>query len=395
MANSDEGPGWDKKAINRIAKDEYGDLNNMFEAHGWDLGERSVSQIAPTRVVETYGSVKAFAKAHEGGRDLNPTLDVAAAFRSDPPQVFLKSFHGFTPESWGFLGFSETFQRDRFLRLSKPGALLVVAGTRKAPDPNEQLRVLGMQQQSHIEGSKWQFLAPERHEEEKADPDRVNGWIYGLKALRAWKIPKESRPFVRDIFPDTHAGGRNGTAIGSYGMQLTFEEAQRVLDLPLYETEIFGGPRIDAFLPAPASQILRPSKPGPVSQTGYSVKEAEGPKHLYILRMIGDEGALLGKEPKGCWVVKVGFSGSPDTRCQAHNKALPECAFAWKVLQSTYEMGRHAFPSSKHALAGEQAMKDLLEVEGDSLGGEFFLANEHSIKRAWNAALLAAENWTK
>lgn len=393
MTDQSRGPGWDKQAVNQIARNEYGGLEAMFDAHGWDTDGRVISQIAPTKVVETYGSVDSFVKAHADGRSLNPMLDVEAAFKSDPPQVFLKSFHGFTPESWGFLGFTENFAREKFVRESKPGAILIVAGTSKAPNPRERLRVLGMQQQSHIHGTKWEFLDPDRHDEERNDPNRVNGWVNGLKATRAWKIPEEHRPLVRDIFPETHNDGKNGTAIGAYGMQLTYAEAQRFLKIPIYETDIFGAPPVEAFLPGPAEAVLKPSKPGPVSQSGFMVREAEGPKHLYILRLHGNEDSFLGYGASGHLIVKVGFSVSPKTREDAHNKALPACAFRWEVERSTHEIGRDPFPSSKHALAGEAAMKELLDQRGRSLGGEFFLADENAIDQAWKAAIEAAESW--
>jgi hypothetical protein len=386
-------PGWDKRAINQIASDLYGGLGPMFEAHGWETGGRVISQIAPTKVVQTYGSVEAFVRAHQDGREWNAMLDPLAAIRADPPQVFLKSFHGFDPETWGFLGYTEASSREKFVRESKPGALLVVCATSKAPNSKERLRVLGMQQQSHIYGTKWDFLAPERQAAEQSDPARVDAWANALKALRAWRIPEEDRPFVRDIFPDTHKGGANGTAIGSYGLRLTLEEALRILDLPLYEVSVFGSAPVEALIPGPAQQILSPSRPGPVSQSGYMVREAEGPKHLYILRLHGDADKFLGYGASGHSILKVGFSVSPQTRCDAHNVALPACAFEWKVEKSTYAEQRSPFPSSRHALAGEGEMKKLLANEGKSLGGEFFLAETKSVDRAWKAAIVAAENW--
>lgn len=393
MSKQDRSPGWDKQAINRIASDIYGGLGAMFEAHGWTTDGRVISQIAPTKAVQTYGSVEAFVRAHEDGREGNAMLDPLAAIRAGPPQVFLKSFHGFDPETWGFLGYTEASSREKFVRESKPGALLVVCGTSKAPNPKERLRVLGMQQQSHIYGTKWEFLAPERHQDERNDPARAGGWINGLKALRAWRIPEERRPFVRDIFPETHKGGDNGTAIGAYGLRLTSSEALRILDLPLYEVSVFGGEKIDALIPGPAEQVLTPSRPGPVSQFGYMVREAEGPKHLYILRLHGEADKFLGYGTSGHSIVKVGFSVSPQTRCHAHNRALPACAFEWRVENSTDADGRSPFPSSRHALAGEGEMKKLLAREGKSLGGEFFLAETKSVDRAWKAAIVAAENW--
>ena len=388
-------PGWDKAAVNRIANEQYGGLQQLFDAHGWQVGDRVISQVQAQRAVEEYGSVEAFVRAHEDGRDLNPVLDTLAAIRSDPPQVFLKSFHGFTPETWGFLGYSTKSKRDRFIEMSKPGALVVICGTAKAPIAEERLRVLGMQQQSHIIGTKWDYLSPERHAEEHADSYRADRWFYALKATRAWRIPQEQRPYVRDIFPTTHKGGDNGTAIGSYGLRLAPDEARALLDLTLVEVPVFGGQPIDALLPGPATELLKPSRPGPVSQSGYTVREAEGEKHLYILRMDGHTESLLGYDSGDRSVFKVGFSVSPMTRCNAHNKTLPACAFEWTIHRSTVEQGRPPFSSSRHALAGEQAMKDTLVSQGKSLGGEFFLADEKSIERAWNAGIHAAENWKK
>ncbi len=388
-------PGWDKQAVNQIAADEYGGLEAMFAAHGWDKGDRTFGQIAPSRVKATYGGVEAFVQAHENGRGGNALLNPLAAISSEPPQVFLKSFYGFTPETWGFLGYTEAFMRDWFLRESKPGALVVIAGTGKAHHASERLRVLGVQQQSHVTGTKWDFLAPQRHDEERRDPDRGRRWHHALKAVRAWRIPDEDRPYVRDIFPATHNDGKNGTAIGSYGMRLHASEARKLLDLTLVEVPVFGGGSVDALIPGPAAELLKPSRPGPVSQSGYMVREAEGPKHLYILRLLGDERHLFGYDPAGCWVVKVGFSVSPSTRCQTHNKALPACAYDWQVWHSTHNDGRHPFASSHHAKAGEQAMKDLLERDGRSLGGEFFLASSSAVARAWKAGVNAAEAYKK
>lgn len=91
MAREERQPGWDKRAINDIARVEYGGLNGMFEAHGWVTDGRVISQIAPTKVVQTYGSVEAFVKAHEDGMAGNAMLDPKVAILSDPPEVWLTS----------------------------------------------------------------------------------------------------------------------------------------------------------------------------------------------------------------------------------------------------------------------------------------------------------------
>ena len=119
-------PGWDKQAVNNIAKQHYGGLQGMFDAHGWDSNGRTISQIAPTLVVQTYGKVDAFVQAHEGGLDKSALNNPFAAIESDPPNVWLTSFYGFAPRNWGFLGFTTEIMRNSFVRRSKAGALVVV-----------------------------------------------------------------------------------------------------------------------------------------------------------------------------------------------------------------------------------------------------------------------------
>lgn len=58
-------PGGDQQAISRVAKAHFDRSHKaMFEYHGWvlELGQHYMHQAAP-RIVETYGSVRAF-EAH-------------------------------------------------------------------------------------------------------------------------------------------------------------------------------------------------------------------------------------------------------------------------------------------------------------------------------------------
>ncbi|GAA4009978.1 hypothetical protein [Sphingomonas humi] len=385
-------PGWDKQAVNAIAKEQYGGLAAMFAAHGWNTDGRVISQIAPTKVKDNYGSVEAFVLAHRDGASENPILDPMAAIRSDPPEVWLTSLYGFTTESWGFFGFTEERMRTAFINKSRPGALVVVYAAGGAP---AELRgkVLGVQQISHRTGLKWDFLAPERMDAERADADRRDKWLYAIQLLRGWRVPFECRPNVEQFAPETYKHA-NARAIGSMGLRLTKGEAEGLLNLTLIEIPVYGGGAVEMQLPSAASIVLSPSRPGPVSQRPHLTREAEGPKHLYILGLDGNADHFLGYPSDQKAIVKVGFSVSPQTRCDAHNGSLPACAFKWSVRYSTYLNNRTPFPSSRHALAGEAAMKDALRESGKSLGGEFFLADHQSIERAWMLGLRAAERWT-
>jgi hypothetical protein len=383
-------PGWDAQAIHRVVRDHYGTLEAFFERQGWPERGQAMMVAAPTRILECWESIAAFETFHDAGALPNP-LDVIG---QEKPDVWLTSYYGFAPKSWGYLGFTLEWMRKRFLRESRPGALVVVYGAGSADCPAERGRVLGIQQQTHIKGFKRDFLPDWRWAEEERDPKRREKWNFGLKAARAWKVTPESRPLVRDFFPDTFAPGR-ATGIGAYGMRLTHAEAQRVLTLDLVEAQLFGGLPVDVELPGPAREVLKPSRAGPVSQSAFMVREAEGPKHLYILKLEGDPDALLGRSAQSRQIVKVGMSCSPETRCDAHNHALPKGAFRWRVLRSTHMEGRDPFPSSKHAIEGENAMKRYLEgaALSESLGREFFLAESNTLEGAWAEGIAAAASW--
>lgn len=388
MSDVGRHPGWDRKAIMTIAARDYGGLVGLFAHHGWDPGEKSLSQIASTLVVGTYGSVEAFVRAHPA--ELPSPLDVIGA---EQPDVWLTSFYGFAPRNWGFLGFTEQRTRDSFNRRSKPGALVVVYAA-SGGQSHERGKVLGMQQVSHRVGDAQEFMTPHAWQEKQANPDRRGKWNYAVQAVRAWRVTPETRPTVAAFAPITFTPGR-AQVIGAQGLLLDPKEARRLLDLDFEEVEVFGGSAIHHAAAGPAKDVLKPSRPGPVSTSAHMVREAEGPKHLYILRLDGNAHHVMGRDVEDHIVVKVGFSRSPSTRCEDHNRTLPECALRWTVDRSTHLDGRDAFPSSVPALAGEQAMKDWLERYGESLGGEFFLADQDQIDRAWRRGVEAAEKKTK
>ena len=376
MSDTDRRQGWDRRAIMRIAREHYGDLDGMFAAHGWSAGDKKTSQIASTLVVETYGSVEALVRAHP---DIVPdAFDVVNAAQ---PDVWLTSFYGFAPRNWGFLGFTIPSMRNRFIRESQPGALVLVYGP-SGVAPDERGKLLGIQQMSHEVGSAQIFMEPDVWAAKQANPDRRDKWNFGVRAVRAWKVTPETRPMIRDFASETYTPGR-ARFIGAQGMRLTPDEARKILTLDLQEVPVFGGPTVDHCVAGPAAEILRPSKAGPVSATGHWHREAEGPKHLYILKLDGNGDHFMGEAIGDKLVVKVGMSRSPDTRCDDHNRTLPKCAFEWKVACSTFVDGRDPFPNSRLALIGEQAMKDFLGREGRSRGGEFFLATRSQMEMAW------------
>jgi hypothetical protein len=378
--------GGDAKAIKAVADAYYGGYRNMFEAHDWpERGEKILPSVQ-RRVAEAYGSVSSFQNLHTPSDLMFPM----EAIKSDPPNVWLTSFYGFNPEGWGFLGFADEGRRRSFLERSRPGVLVVIYGAGKAA--KDLLgNVIGVVQCSHETGTAEQFMSAERWHEKERDPERKGKWNFAVKVVRAWRIAPESRVAVRRFAPV--ATSMNAWQhIGSQGEPLTPAEALNILQLDLQVCDVFGGLPIYGAAVGPAKSILAPSKAGPTSQTPHLVQEAEGPKHLYILRLVGDTDAFLGKVANGQLIIKAGFSKSPRTRMNDHNRALPACAFHWEVFFSGPQENWQPHPTSNHARAGERAMQKELLATGRSLGGEFFLADSGTIQKAWEVGNAAARN---
>ncbi|MBX9614460.1 MAG: hypothetical protein K2X25_02580 [Caulobacteraceae bacterium] len=389
MANTQKpAQGWDAQAIQKIANAYYGGYGNMFEAHDWPERSTKIMPAVQSRVVEAYGSIRDFEEAHPPGDGMFPM----EAIKADPPNVWLTSFYGFRPEEWGFLGFSDPKMHASFINRSKPGVLVVVYGGPKAK-PEERGRVIGIQQCSHQSGTARQFMAPAAWAQKEQDPERDRRWDHAVKATRAWRVTPETQVAVATFAPDTYTPGR-GQAIGSWGMPLSRAEALNILKFDLQECSVYGENSIIGSFPGTAKQVFAPSKAGPVSQTPFLTQESEGPKHLYILALKGDTDAFLGDAADGKLIVKAGFSKSPKTRCDDHNRALPkECAFGWEILHCGVSAGHLPYPSSGHAKAGERTMQEVLcTLGGRSLGGEFFLAERELIAAAWEKGNQAARD---
>lgn len=307
------------------------------------------------------------------------------ALETSPPNVWLTSFYGFNPSAWGFLGFSNNGQRKHFIRETQPGVLVVIYGHKTLAPMNQRGMVIGIQQVSHRVNHAQHFMSPTEWARKESDTESAGKWNLAVKATRAWHVAQESYLPIEEFAPESYSTGR-AQYIGSQGTRLTPTEARRILDLTLIETSVFGEIPVEAAVAVPGRDLLTPSKPGPVSQSGYFCKESEGPKSLYILRLLGDETAFLGRDARAKQIIKVGISGSPSSRCAALNSALPTEAYRWEIIRANERDGRGLFPSSKPAINAETKIKEFLAREQESLGGEFFLTDETSLQRAWDCA---------
>lgn len=385
----DRSPGWDTRAIKLIADEYYGGYAGLNAALGWSGQGNLLMPGTNGRVKNAYGSIEQFIAAHPIPKLIDP-LD---AIDSEPPNVWLTSFYGFSPQNWGFVGFADEPKRQSFLRRSRPGALMVVYGAQRAPIAAQRGRILGILQMSHETGRAKDFMPADAYAAKQADPNRRDKWDFGVRAVKAWIVTPESSLPVAEFASETFSVGTSQT-IGAQGMPLTSSEAANILKFDLVEVPVFGAISNEASEIEPATVALSPSKPGPVSKAPHNRKESEGPKHLYVLQLKGNEAHFLGRDAKGMKIIKVGFSVSPETRCNDHNKALPAGAFKWHVHRSTFIDGIGPFPSSDHAKCGENLLKSDLHREGESLSREFFLAGDLAIESAWRRGIDAANNWS-
>lgn len=315
------------------------------------------------------------------------------AIIADPPNVWLTSFYGFNPAQWGYLGFSTKGQRDHFIKNTQPGTMVVIYGHKSKAPEGQRGQVIGIQQVSHRVNSAQAFMDPAIWAAKEADEVTKGKWELGVKAIRAWKVVPESYLTIDDFANESYTASR-AQFIGSQGVRLTPAEARKIFDLTLIETSVFGECNIDIAVPVKGEILLRASKPGPVSQTSYMVKEAEGPKENYILQLNGDLNAFLGRPAEGRKVVKVGMSVSPSSRMETFNAALPACAFSWSILRSNLLDGRAPYASSQLGLRGEEGMKQVMASRAEWLGGEFYLASQDVIDAAWAAGIKKIEGFS-
>ena len=374
--------------IREIVHDRYGGYTQLFQAHGWPERGSDMRGAVEPRIAETYGTDQAFERWH-----LEPTVKPLEAIWANPPDVWLTSSYGLSEPYQNFWGFTKEHDRKHFLKNGCPGTLVVIYAASSHEVRREiQKIVIGLLQVVGPVGPARLFMSDRHWAEKQQDSVRKDNWNYAVRAGRAWQITPESQCWVDEIAPHT-CRRENRQNIGRRGARFEHSEACAIPDLDLVEMPIWGGPAFEMAVPGLGRDVLSPSRPGPVSQVPHTVSEAEGPKHLYILTLKGDADAFLGKCALGRMIVKVGFSRSPEARCENYNSMLPRGAFRWIVLRSTFCEQQEPLPSSDHAIAGENRMKKLLNRAGTSLGGEFFLATSEDIGSAWTQGIEAAHTF--
>ena len=289
------------------------------------------------------------------------------------PRVWLKAFWGFDPQNDGYLGFTRQGDQERLIREAQGGDLVLIYGAASEHTVlSDRSRALGFLQFEPVAIRDVDRMS-DASKRRKVENGWVDRWTFAVPVHRAWKVMR--RIEVRHVAPETYIAKR-ARVIASQGELLNAADTERALRLPVSSVSVFGEPPVseEETVEYTLADHFRPSRGiTPSFGSRESVYE-DGQHFLYMLRAEGCVPALLAREPEHLMrkaLVKVGFSNSPDRRCDEHNAALPpNSQLRWKLAFKS-----KAYADGLAAKEAEDRLKAAFDQRFESLGGEFFLGD--------------------
>lgn len=310
-------------------------------------------------------------------------------FWTDETSVLFTSFWGWTPETWGTVGWSNergrTYRDNLLAKVSDP--FVVVIYVSRDPDglyTDLIGKIVGFYLMSHQCGHRNEFSHPVHHDRRK------DKWIHSLRALRAFSYVCDPLPDAKEFEPSLSTG--SAQSIANWGKLITDPKQLKFLrETPWCETPVYTRSSL-ADAVENADQQAGMVQAGPSTSNPYLVSPstAKLPRHPYVLRLDGDTEAYLGMPVHSEAIYKIGVSISPHKRKRDLQKSLPRGAFQWQVTFPESPMAGYSFHA---AVAGEYAMKVFLSQSAKWLGGEFYLASKSDINQAWKLAHEAAQQY--
>lgn len=146
--------------------------------------------------------------------------------------AYITAAWGWTPETWGCIGFTREGRRDTYLKTTPDPFIMVIFVTETAPTDQPELRgkVAGFFEISHEIGRREEFTDPLHHQ---LEPGR---WRYALRATRAFCFPSASRIGVRDLIPEYP---RVAQSIGALGKALSSSQIAKLRSLPFKPAPVY------------------------------------------------------------------------------------------------------------------------------------------------------------
>lgn len=293
---------------------------------------------------------------------------------SSTPRMWVTGMWGFTPETHGYVGFTNEGARTAYIKNCEPGDLMAVIGQRSAYTEKRDIgRMLGIVELDPVLIHDTDRMSKESYDEKIARgwKDR---WVYAMPIVRAWKIgPEIKARYVASIT----CAPNNARAIGGNALPLCSEEAVKILQLRVRKVAIFGDTdwvADDIGSPEVTARIAVSRGPPPAIGTT-SRTLSDGENHLYIMQMQGPVAAIFSQHSlHRMKVIKVGRSNDTRRRENDLNFGFPPgCDVRWKVRAT------QAFDSADEAHAAEQQLLSILERSGWAVGGEFAIVPERDL----------------
>lgn len=318
-----------------------------------------------------------------------PTLFKASEVWKETDTVVLKGMGVWNPGSWGFFNLHPKSHLDTIRAKATNPFIGLAYTTKDAHGATDEDRggICGFYLLSHEEANRIDFTDPSGHGDQ---PDK---WMWGFKPYAAFRFLPEERLSAEALWPERVRRGRAAHVARAGDIIQEKDTIARLRALHVEEDVLFRSGQ--ASPPAPEGLDGRGwVRPGPNRTSGYYVESPEGdfPRHLYVMRLHGEEAHYLHDAPKGRMIVKVGLSYSPKARCGDLRKAWPAGKYRWEVMWPSAAVKGFAGHYDA-AEAGERAMKKFLAKEGSYLGGEFYAATERQVEDAWRIGNEVAEKY--
>lgn len=283
----------------------------------------------------------------------------------NPRRIFASRFWGFNPHTHPVVTFGKAGDRDRLLRLSSPGDLMLFVGTQAHPTPvAERGRLLGLAEFGHFPVEAIDLIDPAALRLDEM-PGGQYRWPKGLPMVRAWRFDRH-RPSV------TEALGKQLPMYATVGaVRLTPEQCLAVLSLPRSPAPLCPSPLLEqqAWAHGAARRGGKTTGPRPTSWTANVTHDLTTTAHTYVMQ--------FGKHP----VWKIGWAKDVAARCAELNTHIPGeiVADQWRPRYG------HRWASGDDAYRMEQRLLSFLE--GRRTEGERINCDEKEIITAWSRAL--------
>lgn len=168
--------------------------------------------------------------------------------------IWLRSFYGFSPEQDGYIGWTREEGRNHVMNKIAPGDLMLIYGAGASETPVAQRnRVIGFLQVDPVP-----IRDIDKASEAGLARKRENGWegqwTHALPVRRAWRV--DDPVLLESVAINTYRP-KAGRAIAAWSAPLDADDIERVLDLRVTETSVYGEPAPNkAFIRRPLREAV-------------------------------------------------------------------------------------------------------------------------------------------